>query len=491
MQLKKTVLAVMAAAALFAGACTNTELQDKVDNLDARLSKVEAAIEKINGDISTLRQIVNKLSEGYVVTSCDEIDGGYRITFSDGSYVDILNGKDGRDGREGADGRDGSTPEIGLKQDPDNGNWYWTLGGEWLTDPSGARIKANGEDAITPEVKTEGGYWWLSTDGGESWEKLAPYHDPSANVISEIRQDERTITLTLSDGTEIVLPRKQKLEISFDGDTITAFTPGETKSLGFTVTGGTEKNTVKAVGQGGWIASVKMTDPYKGTLYVTAPDPVVDCDVVIIASDGEGYTVIGSLSLEEGTIQFTADSYTVSGKGGTLQVHVSTNVKYVPVPDSDWVSFSETKSVREDVLVFDVKENMGPERVCRINLLVDGIVRAQATIAQDAVALPGRFGISSPSGKVFSHNCATGQTGVYEAGGKSFSRLLVPASLLSYEIGPIPGDATAGTVFNGSLSVFEKGTVTMDAARTFTVLDISGSVIRLTDNENWYYVLRF
>ena len=42
-------------------------------------------------------------------------------------------------------GVDGETPQIGLTQGT-NGNWYWALNGELMTDSDGNSIHANGED---------------------------------------------------------------------------------------------------------------------------------------------------------------------------------------------------------------------------------------------------------------------------------------------------------------------------------------------------------
>ena len=87
------------------------------------------------------------------------------------------------------DGKDGSTPVIGVKMD-DDGIYYWTLNGEWLTDENGNKIKAvgtdgkdgangangengtNGKDGITPQLKIEEGYWFISYDNGATWTQL-------------------------------------------------------------------------------------------------------------------------------------------------------------------------------------------------------------------------------------------------------------------------------------------------------------------------------
>lgn len=467
-------------AALFAAfSCSdNSALQEKIDALDSRLAKVEETIRNLNGEVARIQEIVNKLSSGYVVTSCEKTTEGYRITFSDKSSIDISNGKDGQ------------TPAIGVRQDAD-GNWYWTLGGAWLTDEAGHRVKANGDDAVAPSVKVEDGYWWLSTDGGSSWSRLAPYYDPAATVIKSVdaESDPLCITVTLSDGTVIVLPKRQALSITFDSDTIAAFAPGETRSLGFTLSGGTEKNVVKAVGQGGWIASVTMESSSRGTLFVTAPDPIVNCEVVVIASDGYGYTVIGSLDLEEGVVHFVTTGTSIGGDGGSVELDVEANADYTVIPDADWVALADTRSTRKDVLVFNVSGNYSTERFCTVSLVADGEVRSTAVIAQDAAYFEDGFGVSSPQGKVCLYDRTSDLTGLHDEDGKTWSRILHPSTLTCYEIGPIPSSSGTGTSFDGALCVMQDG-AQEHFDRTFTVVERTEGRIRLLDNEGFYYVLR-
>ena len=53
-------------------------------------------------------------------------------------------------------------------------------------------------------------------------------------------------------------------------------TPGSSASVAYTITGATEKTTVKALGQNGWRAQVIPDGTDKGRIKVTAPDPVTE-----------------------------------------------------------------------------------------------------------------------------------------------------------------------------------------------------------------------
>lgn len=150
----------------------------------------------MNTNISSLQTIVEALQNNDYITSCtplmdNGVQIGYTITFAkSGSIViyygqngqDGANGSDGKDGSNGADGQDDHSPVIGAKTDTD-GVIYWTLDGEWLTDESGNKIPVHGrdgvngsngndgtngsdgqdgKDGITPQLKIEAGYWYIS-----------------------------------------------------------------------------------------------------------------------------------------------------------------------------------------------------------------------------------------------------------------------------------------------------------------------------------------
>lgn len=54
-----------------------------------------------------------EVPEGKDIISVDEIENGYRINFSDGTYIDILNGEDGAQGPAGPQGEKGEQGEPG------------------------------------------------------------------------------------------------------------------------------------------------------------------------------------------------------------------------------------------------------------------------------------------------------------------------------------------------------------------------------------------
>ena len=191
------------------------DIWDAIDDLDARVARLEELCKEMNTNISSLQTIVSVLQENDVITGIVPIekDGnviGYTITFGKHDPITIYNGENGKDGANGqngtngVDGKDGQTPIIGVAKDTD-GVYYWTLNGEWLLDEEGNKIRVtgedgkngvdgtngkdgidgengkdgqngtngtNGKDGVTPQLKIENGYWYVSYDNGTTWIEL-------------------------------------------------------------------------------------------------------------------------------------------------------------------------------------------------------------------------------------------------------------------------------------------------------------------------------
>ena len=162
--MKKYFLFVI--AAIVAVACStydDTELRDKVTNLENRVTALEA----LSNEITNLKTLVSAIENKDYVTGVSPImEGGvqvgYAIMFTQSGTVEIRYGKDGQDG---VDGVDGHSPVISAKQDTD-GLYYWAIDGVF-TDP---KLRVEG---VTPEFKIdEEAYICVSYDHGTNWVKL-------------------------------------------------------------------------------------------------------------------------------------------------------------------------------------------------------------------------------------------------------------------------------------------------------------------------------
>lgn len=245
--MKKLLTLFAAIAMLFVASCggddyDDTALRNELTDLANRVAKLEQLCQQMNTNISSLQTIVNALQQNDFITAVVPVTQGgkvigYTITFSRSGAITIYHGNDG------ADGKDGSTPQISVKQDSD-GIYYWTLNGEWLLDADGNKIQAegkdgadgsngtNGTDGITPQLKIEEGYWYISYDNGSSWTQLGKAVGEDGadgsdgidgsdgqdgdSIFSKVTQDDEFVYFYLSDGTMITLPKHDKENIQFE-----------------------------------------------------------------------------------------------------------------------------------------------------------------------------------------------------------------------------------------------------------------------------------
>ena len=185
--MKKLSLLLLTLTVCFFTAC-HKDIWAELENLDQRVTKLEELCKEMNTNITSLQTIVSVLQSNDFITGIVEIKKngeviGYTITFGKHDPITIYHGQDGKNG---ADGKDGSTPVIGVAQDTD-GVYYWTLNGEWLLDDNGNKLPvsgkdgqngadgkdgqdgADGKDGISPLLKIENGYWYISYDNGATW----------------------------------------------------------------------------------------------------------------------------------------------------------------------------------------------------------------------------------------------------------------------------------------------------------------------------------
>ena len=167
--IKRNLMTTLAVAAmtLLAAACADdyddSALWDKVNDHEERLAALEKWQEQTNQSIAAMQELLNTTDMITGVSAVTE-DGetvGYTITFLHSDPITIYNGAKGADGEDGADGQ---TPQIGLAQAAD-GNWYWTLNGELLTDAQGNPIRANGLDGADGEDGEITACYWSNYDG--------------------------------------------------------------------------------------------------------------------------------------------------------------------------------------------------------------------------------------------------------------------------------------------------------------------------------------
>ena len=190
-------------------------LIERFDDHESRLTELERVTAQQNTNLESLKAIVAALQEKDYVTSVSPVKSGedivgYTIAFSKSDAITIHNGKDGY------------APIIGVRQDETDGHWYWTLGGEWMTDSSGVRVRASakegesglaGASGLTPQLKIVDGYWYVSYDNGNTWgeDPLGQATgDSGYTMFTEVSYDDDYLYITMSDGYRLSLPRSSE-----------------------------------------------------------------------------------------------------------------------------------------------------------------------------------------------------------------------------------------------------------------------------------------
>ena len=234
------------------------------DRLNTRCNEMNSNLEGIGTILDAIDQSLFIKSFSTMIENGKEI--GYIITFSNDEKINIYHGKDGENGSGGGSGH---TPQMGVRQYTD-GVWYWTVDGEWLLDTNGDKVKAvgtdgtNGTDGVTPKLKIENGYWYVSMDKGVTWTQYGKATGENGadgdSFFKSVTQDENNVYFTLSDNTKLTIPKSSILEISFDPVGEIPLKVGVKKDITYTVTSSLTPVKVEVVTSSNIQAMVTPTD---------------------------------------------------------------------------------------------------------------------------------------------------------------------------------------------------------------------------------------
>ena len=397
----------------------DSALTGRVDDLENRVAKLEELCKQMNTNISSLQTLVDALQNKDCITGIAPItkDGktiGYTISFTQSAPITIYNGqdgKDGQDGKPGEDGKDGSTPVIGVKQDAD-GIYYWTLNGDWLADDSGNKIKAeghdgqdgedgkpgqdgndgqdgkpgedgedgqdgkpgeDGKDGITPQLKIEDGYWYISYNDGASWTQLGKatgdkgeQGEPGqvGGIFKDVEETDDSVIFTLNGDSTITIPKatpSEKLDITFGNTESINVLPGKTYEIEYTIIGADETTRIEVVAQDLYKASVSPIDYRSGKIIVTTPSADLEASRILVFVSKGTNTIMRIINFVESVIIVSTDTVEIAAEGETVQVEVETNVTYtVEIPEADrvWLSVAETRAATHtETLTFTAQAN--------------------------------------------------------------------------------------------------------------------------------------
>lgn len=174
----------------------------------------------------------------------------------------------------------------------------------------------------------------------------------------------------------------REFAIIFD-DTEIGILAGGTTSVGYTITGATEKTTVKALGQNGWSAKVTPDGTDKGTITVTAPNPLTEDEIIVLVYDGEFRTIMSSINFVTGVVTPSQTAVELDAEAGTVDITVTSNLNYkVSIPEDarDWLSVIETKAMNTDTITFAYTECIGGTRKATISFYDESDTFVSSTI---------------------------------------------------------------------------------------------------------------
>lgn len=326
--MKKIILLCISMLAVFS-CYDDSKLWQEIQEHENRISELETLCTQLNTNINALQTIVTALQSNDHVTNVAPImengkEIGYTITFAKNGSVTIYHGKDGQDGddgKDGQDGKDGSIPEIGVNQDED-GTYYWTLNGQWLLDDNGNKIPTTGNDGaagmngqdgtdgITPKLRIEDEYWYISYDNGETWSKLGKatgdkgeQGDNGDSFFKSVTKDDSYLYMTLSDGTTFVFPLEINLSISLQLPADVLYTGGSAFEMTYIISGASGECQIETICEAGWKAEVRPEDAVSGVISVTVPKVYVPGKLIVFVSDS-GHNTMASQHFIDPVIEF-------------------------------------------------------------------------------------------------------------------------------------------------------------------------------------------
>ncbi len=269
--MKKLFYTLIFAALCLVSCNDDSGLFNLMLDTDQRIARLEELCSELNTNITSLQVIVEAQQSGDYITNITPItkDGqqiGYTITFAKHPAITIYNGENGKDGVNGTNGQNGQTPVLGAAKDAD-GIYYWTLNGTWLLDGDGHKIRVTGEkgdkgatgatgqngtngtngtDGVTPQLKIENDYWYISYNNGATWTQLGKAKGDKGDtgatgaagtngtngqdgqdgdsMFQSVTYDGASMTFVLIDGTSIVIPCGTSQ--SSDGYSVSGMTQG-------------------------------------------------------------------------------------------------------------------------------------------------------------------------------------------------------------------------------------------------------------------------
>ncbi|MGV8962656.1 MAG: DUF5074 domain-containing protein [Candidatus Saccharimonadaceae bacterium] len=202
--MKKTInfiIILLSSAILFSCSYDDAFLKEEID-------KIKTDLSALTKQASSLQTMVEALNGGKVITKVDKLadDKGYKITFNDGTTMDVINGM--------------NAPEIGIQEF--EGDYYWTKTTQgtidFVLDKNNNKMLVSGKDGKTPALQIDAeGYWTVNgvriQDGEDK-----PVKAQGDSFFKEVIESEDSVSFVMSNGTSIVMPKSGGTYLKFDNE---------------------------------------------------------------------------------------------------------------------------------------------------------------------------------------------------------------------------------------------------------------------------------
>jgi len=203
-------------AVLFA-ACTDLQpVEDRLDDLEARMTKIEQTVNSVNLNSVSIKKLI---SDKTVITSYETTEDGYVLTLSDGTEIRIYHGLTSK----------GIVPIVAVDN---SGNWVMSVdGGKTFSKVKNA-VNVLSTEGLTPYIAVDSeGYWTCSLDGGTTSERIlnsegSPISAVDGRAVSgtysfftyaDFNPETSEMDFILTNGTKFSVPVKDGFGLNVKG----------------------------------------------------------------------------------------------------------------------------------------------------------------------------------------------------------------------------------------------------------------------------------
>ncbi|MCC8088699.1 MAG: DUF4988 and DUF4465 domain-containing protein [Rikenellaceae bacterium] len=337
-----TLLFVLAAFVGCSDDFDDSDLWNKVDDLDNRVTTLEQLVNQLNKDISYVQTIASAVDTDNLIVGYSSNGSGWEISFLNGETISVLNGSDGAD-----------APVITVVEA--DGVYYWaTKVGD--ADPvpmevNGEYLRVTGEDGsngVTPTLGVdEYGYWTVDKGDGngpqqildEEGEPVLADLSGSYTMFSDVIDNGSYVIFILADGTELYIPKVVRTVVVVDGvDGTQYFQYGESITYKLTLDGVT---SYTAAVSNGWTINRSTAD---STITVTAP---LEVAITLGIAQKNSIVTINALG-QDGGLLVEFDAYAYEPRTLTFEDGVNSNL-----PSDYWASLIDSQQYNGPLLYAD------------------------------------------------------------------------------------------------------------------------------------------